>query len=333
MAKIGILCKASFSQGMGHLVRQTHIAKILQDRGAKITFFIPHYPPAQVWLDQYQFSHKILNDPLALTEKETAPLDLIILDIQDTPSTFIKKIKRGKKPVVSFEDLGEGRHHVDLLIDCNLDEKNSADLPQHVQTLFGYPYSVLAQEFETLHSKKREFNGPIESVLVTLGGTDPHSLTSSLADKLLRIRPNLSVTLLAGPGCKNIPSLKNLETQNETVKLLESTSQMAQTLFDHSAVFCAGGITLHEAMAVGTPAFVINQVPHQAEKADRAEKQGAAMNLGLAESWDENRLPEILKSSQQVLEKMSQAGKSLIDGKGLKRVTETIKATLTPWQE
>ena len=308
---------------MGHLVRQTHIAKILRNRGAEITFFIPNYPPAQVWLDRCQFPRKTLNDPLALTEKETGPLDLIILDIQDTPSAFIRKIRQNKKPVVSFEDLGEGRNHVDLLIDCNLGEENSVGLP--VQTLFGYPYSVLAPEFETLHSKKRELNGSIESVLITLGGTDPHSLTSLLADKLLLIQPNLSMTLLAGPGCKNIPALKDLETQNETVKLLESTSQMAQTLFDHSAVFCAGGVTLHEAMAVGTPAFVINQVSHQVEKADHAEKQGAAMNLGMAESWNESRLPEILESRPETLEKMSLAGKNLIDGKGLKRVADAIE--------
>ena len=323
MAKIGISCKTSFPQGMGHLVRQTHIAKILRNRGAEITFFIPNYPPAQVWLDRCQFPRKTLNDPLALTEKETGPLDLIILDIQDTPSAFIRKIRQNKKPVVSFEDLGEGRNHVDLLIDCNLGEENSVGLP--VQTLFGYPYSVLAPEFETLHSKKRELNGPIESVLITLGGTDPHSLTSLIADKLLQLQPNLSIALLAGPGCKNIPALKNLENQNETVKLLESTSQMAQTLFDHSAVFCAGGITLHEAMAVGTPAFVINQVSHQVEKADRAEKQGAAMNLGMAESWNESRLPEILESRPETLEKMSLAGKNLIDGKGLKRVADAIE--------
>ena len=308
---------------MGHLVRQTHIAKILRNRGAEITFFIPNYPPAQVWLDRCQFPRKTLNDPLALTEKETGPLDLIILDIQDTPSAFIRKIRQNKKPVVSFEDLGEGRNHVDLLIDCNLGEENSVGLP--VQTLFGYPYSVLAPEFETLHSKKRELNGSIESVLITLGGTDPHSLTSLLADKLLQIQPNLSMTLLAGPGCKNIPALKDLETQNETVKLLESTSQMAQTLFGHSAVFCAGGVTLHEAMAVGTPAFVVNQVSHQVEKADRAEKQGAAMNLGMAESWNESRLPEILESRPEILEKMSLAGKNLIDGKGLKRVADAIE--------
>ena len=52
MAKIGIVCKTSFSQGMGHLVRQTHIAKILRKREAEIIFFIPDYPPAQSWLDQ-----------------------------------------------------------------------------------------------------------------------------------------------------------------------------------------------------------------------------------------------------------------------------------------
>ena len=324
MAKIGIVCKASFSHGMGHLVRQCHIAKILQDRGAVITFFIPDYPPAESWLDRCQFPREILNDPL--TEKETGPLDIIILDIQDTSSAFIKKIKQGKKTVVSFEDCGEGRNHVDLLIDCNLEEKNSVDMS--AQTLFGPDYSVLAPEFEALHAKKRQFNRPIDSVLITFGGTDPHSLTPLLADKLLQIQPNLSMTLLAGPGCKNIPALK--DRQSETVKLLESTSEMAQTLFAHDIVLCAGGVTLHEAMAVGTPAFVINQVQHQVNKADHAEKQGASISLGMADLWDENRLPEILQSNPKNLKKMSQVGKSMIDGKGLKRVVDAIEKLLKP---
>ncbi len=319
MAKIGIFCKASFSQGMGHLVRQTHIASTLRNRGAETLFFIPEYAPAQKWLNRHQFPWQTRD---LIAEKETAPLDLILLDIQNTTEAFIKNIRQDKKPVVSFEDLGEGRNHVDLLIDCNLDDENS--LP--VKTLFGYPYSVLAPEFETFHLKERVFDRPINSVLITLGGTDPHSLTSVLAEELLQIQPDLSITLLAGPGCKNIPALKTLATENRTVELVESTSQMAQTLYDHTAVFCAGGVTLHEAMAVGTPAFVINQVSHQAEKAKRAEQHGAAINLGVAEHWDKSRLPEILKISPKILETMSQAGKHLIDGKGLKRVTDAIEA-------
>ena len=315
MAKIAIFCKASFSHGMGHLVRQSHIAKILRNRGNEITFFIPDYSPAQLWLDQCGLPHQTSSDA------EKACGDLIILDVQDTTAAFIKKLRRSINAVVSFEDLGEGRNHVDLLIDCNLDEEKSAGLP----ALFGHNYAVLAEEFETYHSKPRVFKNPIESVLVTLGGTDPHSLTQTLAEKLLQLRPGLSITLLAGPGNGNIPALKNLASKHEKVKLLESTSEMAQTLFAHDIVFCAGGITLHEAMAVGTPAFVINQVRHQAEKADHAEIQGAAINLGMADSWDENRLPEILKSNAKTLEKMSQAGKNMIDGKGLKRVADAIE--------
>ncbi len=321
MAKIAIFCKASFSHGMGHLVRQSHIAKTLRDRGNEITFFIPDYSPAQLWLDRCDFSHQLSSDAEELSPNFFIE-DLIILDVQNTTAAFIKKLQQNKKAVVSFEDLGEGRNHVDLLIDCNLDEEKSAGLP----ALFGHNYAVLAEEFETYHSKPRVFKNPIESVLVTLGGTDPHSLTETLAEKLLQLQPDLSITLLAGPGNENIPTLKNLASKHEKVKLLESTSEMAQTLFSHDIVFCAGGITLHEAMAVGTPAFVINQVKHQEEKADRAEIKGAAINLGIADSWDENRLPEILKTNAKALEKMSLSGKNMIDGKGLKRVADAIES-------
>jgi spore coat polysaccharide biosynthesis predicted glycosyltransferase SpsG len=317
MAKIAIYCKASFSHGMGHLVRQSHIAKILRKRGNEITFFIPNYSPAQIWLDQCGVPHQTLSD----LEKVCG--DLIILDVQDTTAAFIKKLRQEKIAVVSFEDLGEGRNYVDLLVDCNLGEEKSARLP--VRTLFGHNYAVLAEEFEAYHSKSCVFKNTIESVLVTLGGTDPHSLTTTLAEKILHIRPGLSITLLAGPGNENIPALKYLASKHIKVKLMEFTSEMAQTLFTHDIVFCAGGVTLHEAMAVGTPAFVINHVQHQAEKANIAEKQGAALNLGMADSWDHNRLPEILQSGPKILEKMSQSGKNMVDGKGLKRIVDAIE--------
>ena len=320
MAKISIFCTASFSHGMGHLVRQSHIAKILRNRGNEITFFTPDYSPAQLWLDQCGLSHQTLTDVKQVSS------DLIILDVQDTSAAFIKNLRQDKKAVVSFEDLGEGRNHVDLLVDCNLGEEKSTELP--VQTLFGNNYAVLAEEFEAYHSKPRVFKNTINSVLVTFGGTDPHSLTPTLAEKLLHIQPGLSITLLAGPGNENIPALKYLANKHEKVKLMESTSEMAQTLFAHDIVFCAGGVTLHEAMAVGTPAFVINQVQHQADKANRAEKQGAALNLGMSDSWAENRLPEILQSNPKILEKTSQAGKSMIDGKGLKRIVDAIEELL-----
>ena len=99
---------------------------------------------------------------------------------------------------------------------------------------------------------------------------------------------------------------------------------MASILSSHNAVFCSGGVTLHEAMCVGTPAFVISQVEPQEEKAKSAEGLGAAINLGKANTWDKNCLPDVFNLKKNELQKMSTAGKNQIDGKGLKRIVKAI---------
>ncbi|NIQ02691.1 MAG: hypothetical protein GWM98_21985, partial [Nitrospinaceae bacterium] len=94
---------------------------------------------------------------------------------------------------------------------------------------------------------------------------------------------------------------------------------LADLLFTHDLVFCSGGITLHEALAAGTPALVINQVSHQEEKARTAEQFGAAVNLGLAEEFQPQKIEGFLKTPRTCLEKMSRAGKDQVDGKGIFR--------------
>ena len=77
-------------------------------------------------------------------------------------------------------------------------------------------------------------------------------------------------------------------------------------------------------MAVGTPAFVINQAEHQQSKARFVEKSGAAINLGMGNNYDTAKLQEALSLDKSKLESMSLKGKKLIDGMGLFRVTEAI---------
>ena len=81
---------------------------------------------------------------------------------------------------------------------------------------------------------------------------------------------------------------------------------------------------MHEAIAVGTPAFVVNQVEHQQIKAQFVEKLGAAINLGIGTLYDEERLRNALSLSRPMLESMSQKGKQLIDGRGIFRVVDAM---------
>ena len=118
-----------------------------------------------------------------------------------------------------------------------------------------------------------------------------------------------------------------MKLNNDHISIKENVEHMAQMLVSHDGVFCSGGVTLHEAMCLGTPAFVINQVKHQEDKARIAESQGAAVNLGQANSWDTNRLAKIFNLDNKVLQKMSATGKKCIDGKGLNRVVQAILST------
>ena len=319
MLKINIFCKASLTEGLGHLIRQIHIAKELRAQNADIFFYIPKFKTARDIIEQHHFPYSIVEDFDTSLIKERDNADATIVDIQDTTISFIHELKKQSLKVISFEDQGEGRKQVDLLIDCNLRPDDSKNIPQKVKTLFGLSYSVLGPNFEKQHTKKRDFFNQIQSLLITFGGTDPHNISLEVVKY---IPNNIETTIILGPGFKNKDGLQKFNS----IKILKYVQDMASILANHDVVFCSGGVTLHEAMCVGTPAFVISQAPHQEDKAKMAEKAGAAINLGQAKSWEVNRLPEIFKFGRKNLDDMSMAGKNCINGKGLKKVVKAILA-------
>jgi spore coat polysaccharide biosynthesis predicted glycosyltransferase SpsG len=324
MVRVSILCKASHNEGLGHLKRQVHLATALRDGGADISFYIKDYPPALEILTDHQIPYTLLGDYTKITEKLTTTVDLLILDIHDTDASWIRELRSHARKIAGFEDLGSGRNHLDLLIDCNLKPYDRNAHLEKVRTLFGWPYVLLHPEFETYHRRPKIFPEKISSVLVTLGGTDPCQLTLPVAEAIITARPSITLTLLAGPGYTERDSLEGFAKKQPQVRLLSSISNLAEILFSHDAIFCSGGITLFETLCVGTPAFVVSQVDHQARQACALEAQGAAFYLGSAESWDPDCMERILALEPSSRRSMSRSGKSLVDGRGLKRILEEL---------
>jgi len=328
MVRVSILCKASHRDGLGHLKRQVHLATALRERGADISFFIRDYPPAREILTDHHFPFTVLDDYSKLSEKLPPHVDLLILDINDTDAAWIQGLKSPARKIAGFEDLGSGRAHLDLLIDCNLKPNDRSPNLAKVRTLFGWPYVLLHPEFETYHRRQKHFPEKLSSALVTLGGTDPGQLTLPVAEAIVKARPTIALTLLAGPGFTERNSLEGFAQGRPEVRLLSSISHLAEILYSHDAVFCSGGITFFETLCVGTPALVISQVDHQARQACAMEAQGAAFYLGSAESWDPDCMEKILSLEVSSRRSMSRSGKSLVDGRGLKRILEELYGML-----
>jgi spore coat polysaccharide biosynthesis predicted glycosyltransferase SpsG len=162
-----------------------------------------------------------------------------------------------------------------------------------------------------------------------MGATDPKNLTIPLTSFLLQEKQGLKLTVLIGHNANITPELDKLSNQFQLLNVLGPVSNMAQILWGHDAVICSGGVTLHEAMAVGTPAFVVNQVAHQQTKARFVEKSGAAINLGIGTQFDVKKLCEALNFGKQKLESMSLKAKQLIDGRGVFRVIDAMSKLTT----
>ena len=324
MPTVAIHCKASIPNGMGHTYRQINLANELRKQGWEITFYIPNFSPAIDLITQSGFSSIMSDFELSLPENLEQFFDFFILDMQNTTEALVYAVKKCARWIVSFEDLGKGRNYVDILVDCNQGKSESKNISPNTKGLFGTDYSVLHPDFDLYHKQSRNFNISLKSLLITMGATDPKNLTLPLTHFLLQEKNDIKVTVLIAYNTTSSTELNMLSNKFKLLNILGPVKNMAQILWEHDAVMCSGGVTLHEAIAVGTPAFVVNQVEHQQTKAKFIEKLGAAINLGIGTQYDVKKLREALSFKKQKLESMSLKAKQLIDGRGIFRIIDAM---------
>jgi UDP-N-acetylglucosamine:LPS N-acetylglucosamine transferase len=92
-------------------------------------------------------------------------------------------------------------------------------------------------------------------------------------------------------------------------------------------VITAGGNTLMEAAASGTPALVTWEDPHERDQGEVFERLGAAIVLGKGELLDPSLLrqqTEKLLDSPETLSAMMIAGRRAVDGRGAVRIADVI---------
>jgi UDP-2,4-diacetamido-2,4,6-trideoxy-beta-L-altropyranose hydrolase len=325
MPTVAIHCKASVHDGMGHIYRQINLASELRKQGWEITFYIPNFSPAIGLLTQSGFSSIISDFESSIPKNLENFFDFFILDMQNTTELLVYTVKKNSRWTVSFEDLGKGRNYVDILVDCNQDKSESKNIPSNTKGLFGLDYSILHLDFDHYHKQSRKFNISLKSLLITMGATDPKNLTLPLIHFLIQEKSDIELTVLIGYNITSSPELSQFLNKFKSLNILGPVQNMAQILWEHDAVICSGGITLHEAIAVGTPAFVVNQVEHQQTKAKFVERLGAAINLGVGNQYDVKKLREVLSFRKPALESMSLKAKQLIDGRGIFRVIDAMK--------
>jgi spore coat polysaccharide biosynthesis predicted glycosyltransferase SpsG len=196
--------------------------------------------------------------------------------IVDDPSpraggAWIRRAQRAGVATVAVHDAGTGAPGADVTVDGSLVATKTR--PRANSRLAGPSFCIL----DPVVARMRQF--PKQSrrqpvVLVSLGGGGQIRRHAALiVEEISRLCPTVTIRVAAGLGTGRLPRLSGGEW-------VAYPQGLAGALRDADVAVVAGGVTLYEACALGTPAVATAVVSAQRYSIDAFVDAGAALDGG-----------------------------------------------------
>jgi UDP-2,4-diacetamido-2,4,6-trideoxy-beta-L-altropyranose hydrolase len=206
--KVYFRTDANTKIGMGHLVRCSALAKMIENQ-FEIGFVIRYSPSAVV--------KKFLNpdyEIIALNESNEieemisrnilSAANIIVLDSYDFDSSYQSRVKSSGVKVVFIDDIVAFDYDVDVIINQadNIKEVNYSTLSR-VKFCLGSKFILLRDAFLNATVKSRELKR-IESVFVSFGGADMDNVSRKVLKVLSRFPQLKNIHVLSSSVNENI---------------------------------------------------------------------------------------------------------------------------------
>lgn len=315
-----VICiESSHARGLGHLYRSLTLASAMRNQGMELHFLINDDPASvslikergylvdvvdllsdgqweQDWLHQHPCAKVWVNDRL------------------DTSEHHARQIKKTGLALVTFDDRGGGAAladlHVASLVFENLSQLNGSKI------LHGIKYLLLNSELE----KFKRLRNAMNSILVTLGGSDTWGVTPKVMQALLDRR--LTATVVLGPAFQHHGAVDAVLSRAPVGLFTvhrDGVPSLAVEMTRHDLAITGGGMTPFEANAIGLPCMVIANEKFEEPVGRALESMGGCVFAGFHERIEFSRLDDVLPVT-----KMSQAGMDAIDFAGCNRIVHEL---------
>ncbi len=311
---IALCIESSHLRGMGHFYRALNLAQVLREAGTSVIIYLNDHSFSRQVLEELGLPHGIvdLQDYEGNWEKVLIKRDGITLwvnDRLDTNLLHVGKVRATGIPLVTFDDRGSGAMLADLHI---------AALAFDVQEQLAGAKVLRGADYLILNPKIRDcmrVRNQLDSILVTLGGSDTHGVTVKVVQMLKEM--SLKATIVMGPAFLHQKALEEVLTDDFTLKC--SVPSMIEEFNHYDLAITGGGITPFEANASGLPCVVIANELFEIPVGMALQKLGGSLFTGYHES-----LSPPLFGTDLSLEQMSQAGMCNIGLQGTHRVVDAL---------
>lgn len=345
MLKVAIRADGGAGIGMGHVMRCLSLARVFKDNGHEVYFFSKLIDGIDV-IESQGFSVVRLNNTVLENEvydvidllKEYM-IDILIVDSYKVNESYFISLRKNVDKLVYIDDENKIDIPANVVINGNLTAEylgySKYDTTQIL--LLGTEYNLIRDEFKDMPARIVKEN--VESVMITTGGSDNFSLTKKFLDMLLQADQfsNLRCNILVGSGFTNVDELIALSKIHTRIRLFSNQSVNIYTGIRYSSVvdlmlnsdvaISAGGSTLYELTACGTPTLAFILAENQRFLVEKMAELEYIVNLGWHDELNQKVFVDalcLLINDYKKRIAMSRKGKSLVDTRGAERIVRVL---------
>jgi spore coat polysaccharide biosynthesis protein SpsF len=327
-----IRCDGGGKFGYGHVKRTVALARALRDReGVGVFFAVNGTDDALAPIRRAGFEAELVGPDHAKLRQavESRAPDMLVLDCREGPSRA-ELAALDVDVVTVIDDASERRLAADIAYYPPVPQAEALDWTgSHCAPRFGWQWSLLGLAQSPPRAKPIS---PRPTLLVAMGGSDPHELTLRAARALTRLDPIFRARFVIGPGMQDrervAAAIVKLKSNFETI---EGADDLATEYACADLALAAFGVTAYELASFGVPALYLCLTEDHALSASAFEYAGMGVSLGLAEQASDERIAKsvwALLGDASRRREMHQAGRMTIDSEGAARIAADLAAEL-----
>lgn len=250
----------------------------------------------------------------------------ILVDSYQVTPVFLGGLRKYTE-IYYIDDLNAFRYPVDgLICYANYWEKlRHQENYENVKLCLGTQYTPLRDMFSSCGSK--EIKAGVESLLLLSGGSDPYDVLEGILREIHRERYR-RINVICGIYYSKYNQLCKKYKKHENVRIYRGIPDIASYMQEADLAISAGGTTLYELCAMGTPAISYSFTDNQIASLEKFNEDGLISYAGDMRKDDVIEhiagYLEYYGQNQAVRKERSLRMQDFVDGKGALRVAQTL---------
>lgn len=317
----------------GHMMRCLSIADAARRMGYGATFILADRMAVEL-LDERGYRSIVLNTQwdqmdaeidAILRVIEEKKIHRLLVDSYQVTEKYLSALKAVTE-VVYIDDMNSFVYPVDKLI-CYANYANRMDYTAgygNTELFLGTDYAPLRHEFADIGSKY--IKPSVENVAVLSGGTDHYGIIEKILDAICG-ENDKEINVICGRYYQEYSMLVKKYQGYGNVRIHRSVDNIVDYMVKADVAISAGGVTLYELCACGTPAISYSFADNQFKNVRKFDEDGIIDYAGDVRSDDVvGRIQVLLQQYRKakVRRMKSIQMRKMVDGKGAGRIVELL---------